>query len=396
MLKVLFYLSLAALTLGQFSAVYKSQGVNIYLFDVLLAIYALFGLFNFLSKKTLVIPKPYFLLFLFSMVGGISLLIASPNFAGVELLIAAFYLVRLVVYLSAALITVNLIKSGQLSLNSVVKAILLSGAALVILGFVQLYLLPDFEVLDPALGWDPHKYRLASTFFDPNFVGAYLSICFLLLLEFPKTLSTKKGSAVWYFSYLVLILVGVLLTFSRSAWLTFGVTTFMYGLFRKRWLLVVALLSMFLGYYAVPRVQTRLAGTTDPADSAQFRLVSWQNTAVIIKDNWLFGVGYNTLRYVQRDYGFLDLDALYGHSASGSDSSVLYILATTGVVGFVTFVLAILAIISTAVKKKLSVLFFITLMLAFGLNSQFINSVFYPQIMFVWMILAGFSSISRT
>jgi len=97
-----------------------------------------------------------------------------------------------------------------------------------------------------------------------------------------------------------------------------------------------AIVCIFFAYYAVPRVQTRIAGATTP------RLGAIQNCFLEkhlgnYQDNWAFGVGYDTLRYVQRDYGFLDIDSLYNHAASGSDSSLLYILATTGIFGLVIF-----------------------------------------------------------
>jgi len=53
----------------------------------------------------------------------------------------------------------------------------------------------------------------------------------------------------------------------------------------------------------------------------------------IIKDNPLFGVGFNSLRFMKRDYGFLNQDWQESHSGAGVDSSVLFVWATTGVFG---------------------------------------------------------------
>jgi len=173
------------------------------------------------------------------------------------------------------------------------------------------------------------------------------------------------------------------LTFSRSAWGMFGVVVLIYGLFKSRVLLISAFFVAFLAYFAVPRVQTRLSGITDPADSASLRLDSWGNTVKIIKDNFWIGTGFNTYRYVQRDYGFLTPDNENVHSGAGSDSSLLFVFATTGVFGFLVYLLGVLFVsFEDFAKKNKNWLLSLSLVMGFILESQFINSLFYPQIMF--------------
>lgn len=136
----------------------------------------------------------------------------------------------------------------------------------------------------------------------------------------------------------------------------------------------------------MPRIQTRIAGLTDPADSAHFRLISWQNTLKIISDRPLFGVGFNNMRAVKAKYGYLNPDTLENHSASGSDSSFLLVFATTGVIGFLIFIGAYYF----ALLDKPS-LFFSAFIFALLLGSQFINSLFFPQIMFLWLVVYALS-----
>ena len=157
------------------------------------------------------------------------------------------------------------------------------------------------------------------------------------------------------------------------------------GLMRARWLVALALVAVFLTYFAVPRVQTRISGITDPTDSAAFRLVSWGNAWEIAKDNLALGVGFNSFRFAQQDYGFFDAGTLGGNAGSGSDSSFLLVLATTGVLGFLVFSLSyIFPAKNLILLPILSGLF---------LQTQFINALFYPQIMFLWLGVWGLSSL---
>ncbi|OGC66771.1 hypothetical protein A2364_00240 [candidate division WWE3 bacterium RIFOXYB1_FULL_43_12] len=278
----------------------------------------------------------------------------------------------------------GIIDRGQLEKYLTFSAIFLSAA-----GLVQLWLLPDFTMLDPALGWDPHKNRVASTFFDPNFLGAYLVTVLTLILG---SISEGKKDKCRLVSAGVL-LIFIFLTFSRSAWAMLAVVIFIFGLFKQRRLLLLGLLLAFLAYFLVPRVQTRLVGITDPADSARFRLVSWKNAIQISRDNMLTGVGFNAYRYAQKDYNFLTADNISSRSGAGADSSLLFVLATTGIFGALTFVSALaFPFLDSVVFKRKYGLVIASLLPALMLESLFLNSLFYPQIMFVFYAVIFSSS----
>jgi len=381
MLKVLFYLTLSALSLGQFVAIGRTGESKFYIFDIFVLVFAVYGLIYFLSvKKSFKLPKTSYLFLLFTLSATISLVLALPNFEGVEIAVGTLYLIRWISYLLSSLVVFNMVDKKILTWEMFENVVIYSGLFLAVVGFIQILVLPDFTKLDPSLGWDPHKNRLASTFFDPNFVGAYFVICLTILLD--KLFSKKDFKPAFF----LVILVALFLTFSRSGWGMFGVVILVYGIFKSRSLLLVSLFVAFLAYFAVPRIQTRISGLTDPSDSASFRLVSWKNTWEIVEDYPLFGVGFNTFRYVQKDYGFLDVDTFLTHSGAGSDSSLLFVLATTGIFGLVFYLSGLVfPAISAFSKKKGEWLVVISLVLGFLLESQFINSLFYPQIMFVFL-----------
>lgn len=395
--KALLFLCLFSLSLGQFSNVGKDSGANIYFFDIFIAIYGLYGLVSLLNSRNFTIPKYYFFILIFIPTALSSLLLNGFRLLPSEVLISSLYLIRLCLYVLSGLVTYNLLKANKLNKGDVEALLIYSGLFIGLAGLAQLILLPDFTKLDPLLGWDPHKNRLASTFYDPNFTGAYLSIVGAILLNKIFTKEVEKRDLGKYGLYLLFIVICIFLTFSRSAWLMLGIVILVFGLFNSKLLLYLSLIIVFLAYFAVPRVQTRISGITDPADSAHFRLLSWKNALTIWQDYPYFGVGFNTFRYAQRDYGFLTPDTILSHSGAGADSSFIFVLVTTGIAGFVIFSLWwFLPVMEMLLSAKNRDLVLLSVLLGVFFSSQFINSVFYPQILFAVLILLAISSLSRT
>jgi hypothetical protein len=172
-----------------------------------------------------------------------------------------------------------------------------------------------------------------------------------------------------------------------------AIAILVFGLMKKRQLLFYGLLLSFLAYFLVPRVQTRIAGITDPADSARFRIVSWKNALEISSDNLFLGIGFNAYRYIQKDYGFLTPDDVSSRSGAGSDSSLLFVLATTGIIGLSLYVSGFMyPFLDSVFSKRKNRLLMVTIISALFLESLFINSLFYPQIMFIVYTLMFSSS----
>lgn len=387
--KVLFVILLLTLTLAQLTNISRSGGFNIYLFDAVALVFSFYGIFLMLINKSFVIPKSLFFYLVFLIFGAFSLFANSANYSSVELLTSSFYIVRFFSYLFSAIFLYNLLEKDLISSDFLVSSFILSGLVLAIAGFVQLIVLPDFTALESSLGWDPHKGRLASTFFDPNFAGAYLVLCLSLLLD--KAFSKNPYSRFWLVFSLSVLFSAILLTFSRSAWLMLGVVLVTFGLTKARFLLVLSIFVAFGAYFAVPRIQTRISGITDPADSAHFRLISWENALEIAQDNIVLGVGFNSYRYAQESYSFFDAGTSGGNSGAGADSSFLFVLATTGFIGFCIFCVAYFVPVF-AFRNVLN----IAVLSSLFLESLFINSFFYPQIVFLLFGILVFNEATRS
>lgn len=378
-LKVLFYACIISLSLGQYSLLLNVAGTKIYLFDIFVFLFALIGIFYFIViKKSFLIPSYFKYFTAFMLIGFFALINTSALLSIPQFLVSLSYLIRFFMYFMTGIVIYNMLSVDLISKDQIFNTLYKSALFIALLGFIQLIYLPDFTVLNPILGWDPHKNRLASTFFDPNFTGGYLAL--VLSLFIGELISRKKYSKSYYIFYFLIPLIALVLTFSRSAWLMFAVILFVYGVYKTRLMLFIAVLLAFTAYFTVPRIQTRFTGLTDPADSAAFRLISWSNTLDIAKDNLLIGTGFNNFKFMQLDYGYIEKSSINSNSASGSDSSFLLVLATTGVFGLLFFSIGYLVPIFSSVVVTASL---------FGLlaQTQFINAFFYPQILFLWGVI---------
>lgn len=405
LLKYLFYVTFFFLVMGQLTSLSRdlsAGGSNLYLFDISLAVFVVLGVFVFLNIKSFRIPNNFMLFTLFTVSAFLSLLPDIFILSSANLFTAFLYFLRWLLYLSGGLVIYNMFDKDFLRINDIINMIMAGGFLFCVIGFIQLVILPDFTKLDPAFGWDPHKNRLASTFFDPNFAGAFINICLSIGL-WKAFVSKDKLSVGGVLMYVVVPFIALVLTFSRSSWMMFSVIVLVYGIFKSKKLILLVVLGLFLTYFAVPRIQTRISGATDPADSAHFRLISWQNTWSIARDNMFLGVGFNAFRFYQQKYGYFKIGSLGGNSGSGSDSSFLLVLATTGGIGFVIFWLAYMHQIIISLQKRLYEKFesgslesfrFVVLSIFVGLffHSQFVNSFFYPQILFLLMTIMAISS----
>lgn len=375
------------------------KGISFYACDLLAIFFVTWAIIFFsVLKKSFSIPKIFLPFVVFSLIAFISLIRARGWLIGDYWVISSLYLVRFILYLFVGIAVSNFSKLENFG-PLIIRTVVISGVLLAIFGFLQLLILPDMSILDPSLGWDPHKNRLASTFMDPNFTGAYLVIA--LVLSFKRKMgdmgNLRDVGAMG--AMRGIILIGILLTFSRSAWGMLVVCGFLLLLLSKLkssqkllltgFMVVIALMA----YRFVPSVQTRISGITDPADSAQFRLISWENTLDFVKENPIIGVGFNTYRYAQERKGLFDItNPLGGHSGSGSDSSLLLVFATTGILGGLGYLWGMIGVIKKSITGMTNTeLFAIT----FGLllESNFINSLFYAPILILWFLLVGVSFV---
>lgn len=428
----LYIASFFSLTLGEFGQFpFASTGFSISITDILLSFnLTAILIWNIAIKKNLKLPNNFIFLIIFWAVGIFSLFL-SLDLSG------WFYLLRFVIYSSTFYLTYHLVKTKILGLDEFLALLKVTSITLAVLGFFQLIFFPDLEILS-YLGYDPHKYRLFSTFLDPNFLGTFLSFSLACLIY---DLTTKHFSNLslylkdnkWSLISVLILGLAILLTFSRSAYLISGIALLIILSVRSYKLLAGFLLLVVILYLVLPAFNNRIQGAINIDKSAGERFSSWEKGLIIFQENPALGVGFNNVRnYTQTSNLLKVFTPDGGNSGAGIDSGLIFVLATTGLVGFLSFITFLIRLISDQVssfttnikafytiklrpfkfmdqvtklpgigtwyrdssstkKLRYTNLSLPLLALSLGLlaNSFFINSLFFPQIMFVFYSMQG-------
>lgn len=349
------------------------------------------------------LPKTRFglLILLFLLVCSLSLLFQLPFLPMSEFVQGGFYLVRLLCYFLFFFVCVHVFEKQQQRGIDVGKKytreLLWASVLLGITGVIQFIFVPDFRFMAP-LGWDPHIGRLLGTWYDPNYIAGYFSVVIGLLVcaWYSKPLR-ERGLLIP--GVVLFLATCFLLTYSRSGMVAFAIVVLVLGLVRFRTLLVASILIFALSLAVSDRLQERFSGLVegglatitgsldyDLDVTSQKRVESWDDSLGLLEGNLLFGIGYNTMEFHKRDRGLI-VDA-NAHSASGSDSSLLNILITTGAFGLALYLFSfgqwLLAGTRLFLDKKAPPfvqsfgLGVVALLLALLMHSFFVNSLLLP------------------
>lgn len=370
--------SFLSLLLGEFGHYpFGASGVAISLTDILVTASLTFLLIWQIGiKKKIDLPSNFKWLACFFLTGSISLIVSKELQGGL-------YLIRFVVYSGSFYLGYSLIRSKVISLEHLLNLILISAVLLSFIGFFQLIFFPDLEFLT-LFGYDPHKNRLVTSFLDPNFAGCFLSVAILAGFY----LWTKKKNKL-LLALLGLLTLATILTFSRSAYLMLFLELVFFGLLKLKKILLLLVIIFISSYLLVPRFSQRIVGGWEVDKSAIERINSWQNGLAVFRQNPLLGIGFNNLRSVfERENLFKVFSQEGGHSGAGVDSSLIFVLATTGIIGLIVYLFWWVIYLKSIARKEESA-FLYCLILGLLANSFFINSLFYPPVMLVLYSILG-------
>ena len=352
-----------------------------------------FGL-KLLRKEKLHWPSVTIPAALFLLIGFASLLLHSEALSTTDFLGSAFYGVRW-----AALFLLSIVVANQTELEQKLtwKILIAFTVLLSIAGFIQLVFIPDFTAFED-LGWDPHQGRLLSTWFDPNFVGGYLAFFTPLVLGYAWD---HKKDRPWALPALGIIVMALALTLSRSAYVALFAGLFVFGALRSAKLLAMGAIALTLLGLLVSPVRDRFESLVEniqsvssetytlPDASARLRYDSWRIGWTLFMDSPLIGHGYNAYKFAALDKELIKDPNV--HAASGSDSSILTILSTTGILGFLAFLSVYALLFITAWKKRKTGpgLGFLSGLTGLLVHSIFVNSLLFPLFMAPFWICAG-------
>lgn len=332
--------------------------------DVVVGIGAVYAIFKKLSKPEIFKYFQHFLIFT-----TFSWIVSVFIFNQIEALYGLLYLVRLAAYFYFFLLVYGFAKKTvdkQLLLNSLLTVSVVSA----IFGWIQYFTFPDLKPFF-VWGWDEHLFRLVGTFLDPTFLG--LIIVFGILISIFR----KK----WLFVFFLII--SLAFTYSRASYLAFlaGVGYLFFTKINIKYVFYSVLILVGLIFF-LPTTKNHSIEFFR-SFSAIARIENYQSTLKIFQHSPIFGIGYDNLCIANQKY--IAPQDFSSHACSGSDSSLLFILATTGVVGLFSF----LHLITKVWKNSNNI--FRVLLAALLIHSIFSNSLFYPWVMGYLIILLAIS-----
>lgn len=354
--------------------------VNLYVVDILVFLILIsWGIWRFgLKRRKYQLPPLATPIFLFSVICFLSLGVASPLLSNREVVVAGLYLVRWLAYAGLYFVVFD-VKGRWFKRSEMFNFLVIAGVAVALFGFVQYFLWPNLKALE-VLEWDPHYYRLVSTFLDPGFTGLILVLTLIILIN----LLFENRKNRWLVLATAIVYIALVLTHSRSSYLAFLVGMGIIAWLKKTGrLFIVALIVLLFSLAILPQPKGE-GGKLTRTYSIVNRFESWQNALTIIKDSPLLGVGFNAYRYAQRDYGFLKEEKWQeSHAGAGADSSLLFVLATTGVLGLASYLwyLAKAGFLAFGQRRKVVGVVCFSSLGAVVTHSFFLNSLFYPWVM---------------
>jgi len=157
----------------------------------------------------------------------------------------------------------------------------------VILGFASLY----YAVFTVG----SFELRLPSLWSDFNIVAAYFMV--LALFNFTFLIYTKnRGLKLIYLGSLMIILFGMFLTQTRGVWLATVASFLVYVLRRPKAILptIFAFGIFFVAFFSTIQQRYLTLANFSTDGSSLGRIQAWIASVLIIKDNFLWGTGYDS------------------------------------------------------------------------------------------------------
>lgn len=363
---VFIFLFLVPFPLGQIIRIGIVQPI-----DIIVGAAAVYSIIKKLPK-----PRAFWYMENFLLIAAVSWVFSLILFHQMEVLYGLLYLLRLGAYYYFLIYVWNFAKQRN-NKALLVNSLLIVSAVTAFFGWIQFIWVPSIKPFF-AWGWDEHLFRLVGTFLDPTYIG--LIIVFGLIISMTAFIETRRKG---YLFLIIYLLSSLAFTYSRASYLAFLVGAIFIGIYNKRIRIVAFILILLFGLVLLLPTSANHVLTFTRSFSAIARVDNYKNTFLLFSKSPVFGVGYDNLCLAYQKY--IGTQSFSSHACSGSDSSLLFVLATTGVMGFLVFLFSIIKIASfliTGFETRI----LISSVAALFVHSIFSNSIFYPWIM-GWMII---------
>jgi O-antigen ligase len=216
------------------------------------------------------------------------------------------------------------------------SALALAVAAAAMVGLLQVSLCPGPEPDYGLPRWLYHRCARARGFFS-----SYMTLAGVLSLTLLATLPRLLLGATfrpWFALEWMASLGGLAATYTRGAWIGFasGVLALWPAIRKRRWLLVVGLLTLGLAVLAGPQhLRERALTMTDPDDvTVKERIYMWRSGIAMWREHPWLGVGPGGVKREYRNYA--QAEALMQRTGHVHNSA-LQVLVETGVAGLLAW-----------------------------------------------------------
>lgn len=360
--------------------------VSIVLLDCIVALIVCFSFPTLWEMKNELTQNTSFRILLTVYGVGFTGLLVNTTWLNPQSFFVSFlYGLRFGIYAALLMVSMYLDRSQK---KFVFNGLLISGCVMAAAGIVQYFFFPDLRGFF-SLGWDEHLYRLFGTLFDPNFSGAIFVITSLLGVE--RYWGEKKHVFLSVISF-ALPSVALLLTYSRSSYLMAVMAVFAYFTMKRAYnYAALSILIIILGVVLLPKNLRSEGVDLLRTASIEARAHEYSQAVDIFAHHPVVGVGFNAYRYAQLKNGDIaGLTDQPDHAGAGVPNSFLFMLATTGFVGTILFLSFLMTQLRLALRNQNALV--VACICALCVHALFENTLFYPFIMFQYMMLFGMQS----
>ncbi len=399
-MKILFWSCLFLLIPGLLIRI-PIGGSGILATDILVPVFTFFWIGNKIIQQ----KKFSFPLFLPSGLTFLAIAIVSLTYGSIELeslkeiILSGAYSVRFASFLVFGWAAYEMFSSPQEQTKALTRIEYIS-LCVILLGYIQFFLVPDISTWSTEGGLDPHIGRLLGTWLDPNFIAGFVAFMTPILIGGWYKTPKKR----WYYTGIIALFIGALfLTYSRSGYLAAATGLGIFFLFRNPKIILIGLLVTSIGIASNKRASERVSqligtayslvfdGTTEIDPTAGLRLESWTQSLTLWKENPIGGIGYNTYRYKAARKGIVDESYF---SSGGSDSTHLTVLIATGILGIIPFLWFFGALFFHPLQwykkqKNDQFLGFSAGIAALFVHGFFVNSLLFPFLFLPLIVLRG-------
>ena len=196
----------------------------------------------------------------------------------------------------------------------------------------------------------------------------------------------NKNNFRYFFNYFLagVFTFGLLLTFSRSAWLAV-IVAFLYFIFNdlsnknvRKFFFFIIILSSLLVYIFYPLIKSRSTSSLIENRSISERQIFTKEALVLWKNNPLLGVGIgNYIVALEKQYLYK-----FEYQYQPVHNIFLLILTELGIFGFLLFLLLLRRVYKESHYKPLLILFIIV-----GLFDHYLWTL-YPGVLLFWVSLS--------